>query len=211
MLENILLVIHITCGAVALLMAVGAMVTLKGGDNHKRAGRVYAIAMTGIFLTALPLAFMGSNVFLTLIAVFSFYLVFAGYRFARNSSGKADPIDWIAVAIMGITGLGMWVYALIIGLDGDSQWVTLAIFGFIAVALSLADTMFHRNQPAPGVRRITRHLTNMMAGTIATVTAVLVVNLDTDPEWIVWLAPTVVITPIIVYWNFRIARQARGG
>ena len=41
-------------------------------------GRVYAIAMTVIVLTALPLAVLGASVFLLLIAVFSFYLVFAG-------------------------------------------------------------------------------------------------------------------------------------
>jgi len=50
---------------------------------------------------------------------------------------------------------------------------------------------------------IARHLTNMMAGTIATVTAVLVVNVATDPVWIAWIAPTVVITPFIFYWNKR--------
>jgi|TARA_B100000929_G_scaffold281854_1_gene261253 hypothetical protein len=43
----------------------------------------------------------------------------------------------------------------------------------------------------------------MMAGTIATVTAVLVVNVATDPVWIAWIAPTVVITPFIFYWNKR--------
>ena len=43
--------------------------------------------MTVIFMTALPLAILGSNVFLALIALFSFYLVFAGWRFARNRHG----------------------------------------------------------------------------------------------------------------------------
>ena len=48
----------------------------------------------------------------------------------------------------------------------------------------------------------------MMAGTIATVTAVLVVNVATDPVWIAWIAPTVVITPFIFYWNKKLCRRA---
>ena len=214
MLALTLLVIHIASGSVALLTALVALVTAKGGLVHVRAGRVYAIGMTLIFLTAIPLAILGADVFLLLIAVFSFYLVFAGWRFARNRSRRPQPADWAAVAIMGLTGLGMWGYAVVLGMSGSGQWVTMLAFGFIAVALSVADGLFFnqgrgtRRRPAPHLR-IQRHLTNMMAGTIATVTAVMVVNVSMNPVWLPWLLPTIVITPLIVWWNVRTARQAR--
>ena len=210
----VLLVIHVAAGSVALLTALAALVTSKGGTMHVRAGRVYAIGMTLIFLTAVPLAILGADVFLLLIAFFSMYLVFAGWRFARNRSRRPQPVDWIAVAIMGITGLGMWSYAVVLGMSGDGQWVTMLAFGAIAVALSVADGLFFnagrnaQRRPA-GYRRIQRHLTNMMAGTIATVTAVMVVNVSMNPVWLPWLLPTIVITPLIVWWNMRTARQSR--
>ena len=91
MLALILLVIHITAGSIALLTAFVALVTAKGGVIHVRAGRVYAIGMSVIFLTAVPLAALGADVFLLLIAFFSFYLVFAGWRFARNAAGARNP------------------------------------------------------------------------------------------------------------------------
>jgi hypothetical protein len=212
MLNSILLTIHIAAGSVALLTAMVALVTQKGGLRHVLAGRVYALAMTVVFLTAVPLAVMGADIFLLLIAVFSFYLVFAGWRFARNYMGKAHVADWSAIAALAISGLGMWVYAVALAFGGDSQWVTMVIFGAIALALGLADALYYRERSGQGTavpsdRRIARHLTNMMAGTIATITATMVVNIQTNPAWIAWIAPTIAITPLIVWWNFRVREQ----
>lgn len=203
-----LLVAHIAAGSVALLMAAAALATPKGQRWHVLAGRVYAVGMTLVFVTAVPLAILGASIFLLLIAFFSFYLVFAGWRFARNRRRQAHPVDWTAVGILGATGLAMWGYAAVIGLQGSSQWITLLVFGGIALALGLADGDFHRRQPG-GARRVARHLTNMMAGTIATITAVTVVNVDMEPVWVPWILPTLVITPLIVWWNFRVLRRAR--
>ena len=208
MIGLILLVIHIGAGSIALLTAAVALFTPKGQRWHILAGRIYAIGMTLVFVTAIPLAILGSSIFLFLIAFFSFYLVFAGWRFARNRQRRAHPVDWAAVGILAVTGLGMWGYAIVIGLNGSSQWVTLLLFGGIALALSTADGRFHHTQPG-GARRVARHLTNMMAGTIATITAVTVVNVDMDPVWVPWILPTVVITPLITWWNIRTLRPAR--
>ena len=214
MIAAILLYIHIAAGCVALLSAAGALFTPKGAAWHIRIGRAYAIAMTVVFVTAVPLALLGGSVFLLLIAVFSFYLVFAGWRFARNRRGRPQPADRAAIAVMGLTGLAMWGYAAALGWAGDTQWVTLAVFGAIAVGMCLADFRFYRSLPAAGrrvagSRRIRRHLTNMLAGTIATVTAVMVVNVEVGPVWLPWILPTIVITPLIVWWNRRVARQNR--
>ena len=209
MLNTALLAVHIVSGSVALLTAAIALVTQKGGTKHIRAGRVYATSMTLVFLTAVPLAFLGSDVFLLLIAVFSFYLVFAGWRFASNYTGSPHIVDWAAIGAMGLTGLGMWGYAVVLMRGGSSQWITMALFGLIALALSLADVRFYLAANVRSARRIARHLTNMMAGTIATITAVVVVNVDTNPVWLGWIMPTLLITPLIVWWNIRIARQRR--
>ena len=209
MLSAVLLTIHIGSGSLALLTAAIAVFTPKGQKWHITSGRVYAIAMTLVFLTAVPLALLGASIFLLLIAFFSFYLVFAGWRFARNRRGRPHAVDWAAAAIMLTTGLGMGVYAGILAGSGDSQWVTMTMFAGIALALGVADSLYHRLRRATDGRRVARHLTNMLAGTIATITAVLVVNLATNPPWVAWILPTVIITPLITWWNFRVARQYR--
>ena len=154
MAGTVLLVVHVAAGAAALAAAAIALSTAKGRVPHVRAGRVYAAAMALVCATALPLAVLGADVVLLLVAVFSFYLVFAGWRFARNAGGVPRPVDWSAAVTMALTGFGMWVYGAVLFQRGESQWVTMAAFGFIAVALSAADLRYHRTSPRPGRQRI---------------------------------------------------------
>ena len=198
---DILLSIHILAGTIALLCAALAVSSEKGKTFHVLSGRTYFWCMVGIFLTAIPMSIINSNTFLFLIAIFSFYLAFAGMRFAKNRKGIATTIDWIAVSLMILSGLGMWALAITYFISDNSQYITLLVFGFIALALGYGDYRSHKNKAATGKERIAKHLTNMMAGTIAVITAVLVVNVNIEPIWIWWLLPTVVITPIISYWN----------
>ena len=44
----------------------------------------------------------------------------------------------------------------------------------------------------------------MLAGTIAVITAVLVTNIHIEPVFILWILPTIVITPLIFWWNRKI-------
>ena len=92
----------------------------------------------------------------------------------------------------------------------------MLVFGAIAAALSSVDGRYYwglsRGNARTGAKRIQRHLTNMLAGTIATVTAVLVVNVQMDPVWLPWISPTLIITPLIVWWNLRVkSGSARPG
>ena len=198
---DILLVIHVLAGTIALLCSAIAVSSEKGKKFHVLSGRTYFWCMVGIFLTAIPMSIINSNIFLFLIAIFSFYLAFAGMRFAKNRKGIATTIDYIAVSLMILSGLGMWVLAVIYFINENSQYITLLVFGFIALALGCADYISHKNKAAIGKERIAKHFTNMMAGTIAVITAVLVVNVNIEPIWIWWLLPTAVVTPIIFYWN----------
>jgi len=201
-----LLPIHILAGTIALLAAAFAICSEKGKKIHITAGRTYYWGMAGIFLTALPMSIISSNIFLFLIAFFSFYLAFAGRRFAQNRKGIASTVDWIAVGFMITAGLGMWVLAVFYSIENNSQYITLSVFGFITIALGYTDFKTYKQQEATGKKRIARHLTNMLAGTIAVVTAVLVVNVDMEPQWLPWVLPTLLITPVIIYWNWKVMK-----
>ena len=199
-----LLVAHIFAGCISLIAAVFAVVSSKGKQAHILAGRTYFWGMAVIFLTANPMSISSSNVFSFLIAIFSFYLAYAGMRFARNRAGTANLFDWVAVGLMVFSGLAMWFLALVYFMNNNSQYITLTVFGFIAISLGYMDFRSYRNKSAIGKQRIARHLTNMLAGTIAVITAVLVTNLSIEPVFILWILPTIIIFPLIFWWNRKI-------
>jgi hypothetical protein len=79
------------------------------------------------------------------------------------------------------------------------NWIKNKILGY-------ADFKSHKNKTAVGKERLSRHLTNMMGGTIAVITAVLVVNVDLEPTWVWWVLPTALITPVIFWWNVKVLK-----
>ena len=125
-------------------------------------------------------------------------------RFARNRKGTASILDWTTLSLMIFSGLGMCILAAIYFLNSNTQYIVLLVFGFLAMALGYADFRSYKNNSATGKERISRHLTNMMGGTIAVITAVLVVNPPFEPEWVWWVLPTALITPVIFWWNRKI-------
>ena len=98
----------------------------------------------------------------------------------------------------------MWLLVV----DHYPKWgsasVTLGVFGFIAIALGLSDARSHRDRTATGKIRIAKHLTSMLGGTIAVLTAVLVVNVSFTPVWLGWVLPTVLMVPVIIWWSKKV-------
>ena len=76
-----------------------------------------------------------------------------------------------------------------------------------AQALGITDLLSFHSGTVAGSKRLTCHLTNMLGATIAVITAFLVVNVDLGPSvpaWLIWVLPTALITPYIVWWNIRL-------
>jgi len=155
---QILLPIHILAGTIALLCAAMAVSSEKGKKLHVLSGRTYFWCMVAIFLTAIPMSIITSNIFLFLIAIFSFYLAFAGMRFARNRKGVATTLDWIIVSLMILSGVGMWILAAIYFTNNNSQYIPLLVFGFLAIALGYADFKSHKKQNSHRERKTIKTL-----------------------------------------------------
>jgi uncharacterized membrane protein len=216
---HVLLVIHIAAGFAAFLLAPVALVTAKGGKQHKRWGKAYLWAMGIIAATALPMATYRPVLFLALVAVFSFYLAFSGYRILRLKDlargGRAKAIDWIAAAVTFADGcLLLYLGAFhpqsiqVIGIVG-------IIFGLIAVQAPVSQVITFIRKPKEKMFWLFSHLQGFLASYIAAWTAFSVVTLTQvlGNHWYVWLWPTIVGIPGIVmtaaYYERKFAPRAR--
>ena len=99
--RDIVLILHVVCGSIALLTSALAFLTQKGPKFHAKVGRAYALAMTGVGLTSIGLWLLGSSDFLLFIAFFSTYMVLVGWRqnrqgFCWNNGSILDRfgINW---------------------------------------------------------------------------------------------------------------------
>jgi hypothetical protein len=206
---KVLLSLHILAGNLALLSAAGAVVVQKGGRAHAWIGRAFAVGMTVIFLTAVPMTVLRPNLFLFLVALFNFYLVSTGWLRATNRKGVPTRLEWgiaigMVIAAVAMAGRG----AMMLG-TGHSMGVVLLVFALIGGALSLRDVAGLRQMRFRGPERIASHLTRMLGGTTGALTAFIVTNVRVEPAFVLWLLPSVVLTPLIVYWNRRVRRPVR--
>jgi hypothetical protein len=207
-MDKLLLALHIAAGNLALLAAAGAVIAPKGGRAHTWVGRAFTVAMTTIFLTAVPLTLIRPNLFLLLVALFNFYLVASGWLRARNRKGLPTRAEWGLSIAMMLTAAGMAVRGAMMLAGGNSMGTVLVTFAGIGGLLAWRDLEGLRAQRFRGTERIASHLTRMLGGTIGAITAFAVTNVRIEPAFVVWLAPSLVFTPLIVYWNLRVRRRA---
>lgn len=203
--QPVILLVHIAAGVAALFAGIGAVVTTKGGLRHRQAGKTYVASMGVVVGTVLPLFLFDPTdfflQFLLLVAVFSGYLAFSGYRVLSRKRPKdtAAPVDWVAaslvvLACLGLAGMGGSLLA-----DGDSFGVVMAVFGLIGGSFGVADIRIFAGSDDGAW--IEDHLSRMLGAFIATVTAVSAVNLTMLPRIVTWLGPTAVGVPLIFYWK----------
>lgn len=205
MLIAVLRLVHIAAGTIALLVAPVAIVTSKGGPTHRRWGKAYFWAMAAVATTAVILALYRPVLFLALVAVFSFYNAFSGYRALfrkRPREGQgATGWDWVAAALVVIASGWLVAFgALRPGPTWERLGMVAVVFGVFGIVLGGRDLWRFRWPPADRQRWWFDHMSGMLGSYIATVTAFSVVNFSMLPEAVRWLWPTAIGVPLIIVW-----------
>lgn len=209
-----LLYTHIAGGSLALVSGYGALLVKRGGPRHRQLGRLYVYGMLAVILTGFPMSILHPNPFLFGIVIFTAYQLFSGRSAALNRIGEpttADRIAPIAMTVTSLLALGAAAWAFLTKLDIPSfQLIAGSVFAVIGLGLALADFRQLKRGPVKGTERIIKHLGNMCGALIATTTAVAVTMINyipAAPQIIAWLAPTLIISPVIAYWT----KQLRNG
>ena len=201
---SVLVVIHVSFGALALLSGLVAMLSGKGNARHRLAGQIYVASMAGVFVTASIVASIRFNPFLLLVGVFSFSATVSGYRVVFHKrpdpSRPAAMLDRILLGVSMLCSLVMIAFGVYLVLRGSAMgWVSIV---FAAVLLSGSTRLWrhHRWQMVDAKRWMRLHVLDMGTSYIAAVTALLVNNARWFPlpGAVLWLLPTLIGAPLLI-------------
>ncbi|GAB5521299.1 MAG: hypothetical protein RhofKO_35500 [Rhodothermales bacterium] len=202
MLHTVSLWIHVAAGMTALFVAPGAMIARKGKTWHRRWGKIYFWCMFVVAVSAVVMASVKPNLFLLLLAVFSFYLSFSGYRVLyRKKPGATVPmLDWIVTGGTVIASMGMGIYGATVLMGGESFGAVMMVFGILGTWGAGQDLYQFVRPPKSKQAWFFKHMNGFLASYIATVSAFSAVNFFFLPPVVRWLWPTVLGTIGIAVW-----------
>lgn len=218
LISTIALWIHIAAGFTAFFVGPGAMLTKKGKLWHRRWGKVFFWGMAVVAGTALVLTKVQPDKFLTLVAIFSFYSAFSGYRVLyhkRPDKGQLPKsFDWIAAGITLTTGIGLLYMGLFnIGTFEFRFQPIMFTFGIICIGLAGSDIrrfLAEFNADTDKYNWWYTHMGNMTGAYIAAVTAFSAVNFSFLPPVVRWLWPTFLGVPALIIWTRYYRKKFEG-
>lgn len=202
MIITVLKYLHITAGTIALLAGPIAMSKQNGGATHRISGKAYLFSMFFIVISSIILSIYSGKWFLFMVGLFSLYLVATGYRalHLKNLHKGQRPlfIDLILLYSSGIAALTLMGWGIANLYYGYSFGIVSISFGFIMMRGVRSD---YKRFYFPLKNKnywLKAHISGMIGGYIATITAFTVQNIHTNPSWIPWLAPTILLVPFLV-------------
>jgi uncharacterized membrane protein len=205
---KILLWLHIAAGTIGLCSGTLVMLLPKGNALHRKIGKIFFFGMVAAGFFSLLLALWHSNRFLFIIGVFTLYMTISGKQYIRFRDGNAQPnsSNWFLTAMMLLFGIAFLFLGVQLLARDSFGWVYLS-FGAISINFVLQDWANFRGKNASKPFGLLSHLQRMTGAYIASLTAFLVVNVRFLPALVVWLLPTIVITPLIFIWSKKVIRH----
>jgi uncharacterized membrane protein len=208
-LFNTFLTLHIIGGSVGLFTGTINLVRKKGDKNHKLIGKIFTYSMLTAGFSSFALSILHPNYFLFMIGVFTIYLVGTGYRYIYlkmlGSEQRPTILDWtitIGMLMAGLLFIGIGIRHL---LAQNNMGIVFIVFGVLGLRSVKTDFDNYKGKLKAKNYWLLAHLQRMTGGYIAAITAFLVVNAKYSPvvlpSVLVWLLPTVILTPLIIAWT----------
>jgi len=213
--------VHIAAGALALAVMWLPLFSSKGGALHRRAGRVYVIAMAGVTLVGAlaclwrllfdhdPLRRVFA-VFLLFVAVLAAGQCSAGVRVLRaktRTRPHRHPWDVGVALLLTFSGLSVMLWGIHLRLP------LLIGFAPVGILIGVYQLAYWLRAPRSPMHWWFAHMVSMFGAGISTVGAFVVVNarhlgLPSD-SLVVWLGPVPVAVPVLILWLLYYRRRFR--
>jgi uncharacterized membrane protein len=200
--------IHVITGTLAMIAGTVSMIAKKGGKIHKKSGLVFFYSLLisdviSLFVSVMP---EHESPFLFCIGVFTLYLIVGGYLVLRYKQQTVNLFwDKILSTTMLITGIGMILYPII---QFGKFNIVLGVFGIVGIIMSFIDFARYRNKTKLREQYLQLHLSKMIGGFIASVTAFIVAN-GVISGLIGWLSPGAIGIMVIAYWTIKLNRKRK--
>jgi len=197
--------IHVITGTTALIAGMVSMIAKKGGPLHLKSGLIFfwSLLISDIISLLVAVSPGHENTFLFTIGVFTLYLILGGYMAIRYKQQEVNLFwDKVLSGTMLITGIGMILYPIV---QFGRINIILTVFGTVGIFFSLIDFKRFQNREHLRKKYLQLHLTKMIGGFIASVTAFIVANGFIN-GLIGWLSPGFLGGFIIFYWIRKLNR-----
>ena len=194
---RVMLWVHIAGGTSALITGLGAMLTKKGSNLHRKFGKVYFWSMTAVFVGALIVGIGHNKIFLLMVAFFSYYMTVRGYRIlylkGLSTGQRPNYIDWLITIISGVFIGFLFVWGAYAVINGIGMGIVGLVFGAIGSSFLLQDLRKFFGKPPEKMHWWYGHIASMGGSYISAVTAFIVVNIQIPQfGWVLWVLPAVV-------------------
>lgn len=205
-IASTLIFIHIVLGSIALISGTISIIVKKGNLVHKKSGKIFFFAMLSSILISLVIAVLPNHksTFLFCIGLFSFYFIIGGYRsLAFKEIQTSFRVDIIIACTIIITSILMIFYPIILEHKTDT---VLLVFGLIGIAFGTIDLLLFRDSKKVRSNWLEMHLSKMIGGYIAAITAFIVVNHLIPGIW-GWFTPAIFGHGYLTYWLVKLKKK----
>lgn len=216
-----MLPIHVLAGGLSLVVGYIALYSVKGGQLHRRAGRVFVYAMLTMCIAGATIAATRSvapalNI---PVALLTAYLVITALATVRPAPTSRWPhlVGMLVAMALGLTFLTFGLEAIASG--GTRKGMPafpFVMFAVVGILASAGDLRMIRWGPPRGAARIARHLWRMSFALFIAALSFFIGQAKVFPEPIrirpLLALPVlaVLITMLYWLWRVRIRRSLRG-
>ncbi|MDB4675126.1 hypothetical protein OAR37_04425 [Flavobacteriaceae bacterium] len=208
-LYEVILLIHVLSGVLGLCTGTINIIKPKGGKRHRLVGNLFVFFMISTGISSVVIALLKDNTFLFAVGVFTVYLVGTGNRYMNlrllGKGQKPKIIDWILSICMLIGGVYFISKGIFLLYNASNFGIALIVFGLVGLYGVKNDFLNYLGKWKNKRFWMLIHISRMTGGYIAALTAFIVVNKSglpgNLPEYIYWLIPTFILTPLIIYWS----------
>lgn len=107
--HNANIAVHVSTGLIALMLGLTSLSTIKGGNAHRKSGKLFLFFLTIVVITGLfGVLIFEVNQFLLVITILSGYNAYSGMRVLKNKTNETNHLD----ILMGIGAASTGVYFL---------------------------------------------------------------------------------------------------